>query len=198
MNEEANTRTTTPPEAEQTGTTPPQAETTGTTQAAAENAAPQADIDKIVQKRLDRERKKWEAERQEAEERARMSEAERLKKDLEAHAAKVKEAEQRAKLAEIRAELKGEVADEKVAMKLFEPDRHLNDDGTLNLEALLSDYPILSKPAPQPEEQPVRPRVPPANAARPTGAGDLTEADFIGKDAEWINANWHRLKPSRR
>lgn len=194
MNEEANTRTTTPPEAEQTGTTPPQAETTGTTQAAAENAAPQADIDKIVQKRLDRERKKWEAERQEAEERARMSEAERLKKDLEAHAAKVKEAEQRAKLAEIRAELKGEVADEKVAMKLFEPDRHLNDDGTLNLEALLSDYPILSKPAPQPETPQDRPRIPPANATKSPGAGDLRPEDFKGRDIAWARENLHRLK----
>lgn len=184
--------TTTPSEAEQTDTTPPQAETKGTTQAAAENAAPQADIDKIVQKRLDRERKKWEAERQEAEERARMSEAERLKKDLEAQAAKVKEAEQRAIRAERLAILKGAVVDPNAALKLLE-DTHLAEDGSVNIDALVEAYPFL-KPAPQPEEQPGRPRIPPANATKTPGAGDLTLEDFKGKDATWINANWHRLK----
>src|SRR5690625_7770675 len=57
---------TTPPEAEKTGTTPPE-------------GGNELDVEKIIKKRLERERRKWEAEREEAERRARMDEAERLK-----------------------------------------------------------------------------------------------------------------------
>lgn len=183
--------TTTPSEAEQTDTTPPQAETKGTTQAAAETAAPQADIDKIVQKRLDRERKKWEAERQEAERLARMDEAERLKEELAKRDKAIAERE-----AEIRRErtlrtLTGKVVNEEAAYKLLD-DTHLDEDGNVNLDAFLESYPFL-KPAPQPETV-ERPRIPPANATKSPGAGDLRPEDFKGRDIAWVRENLHRLK----
>ena len=173
---------TTPPEAAQTGTTPPDSGNAGMSQEA---------VEKAIKARLDRERKKWEAERAEAEERARMSESERLKKDLEAQAAKVREAEERAIRAERLAALKGSVADPKAALKLLE-DEHLNDDGTVNVDKLLETYPFL-KPAPQPETV-ERPRIPPANATKSPGAGDLRPEDFKGRDIAWVRENLHRLK----
>lgn len=190
MTEEQGTNT--PSEAEQTDTTPPQAETKGTTQAAAENAAPQADIDKIVQKRLDRERKKWEAERAEAERLARMDEAERLKEELAKRDKAIAERE-----AEIRRErtlrtLTGKVVNEEAAYKLLD-DTHLDEDGNVNLDAFLESYPFL-KPAPQQEAAPERPRVPPANATKQPGTGDLSPQDFKGKPIEWARQNLHRLK----
>lgn len=182
---------TTPVDSGNAGTTPPQAETQGTTPTAAETAVSQADIDKIVKTRLARAQKEWEAKAAEEAERARMSESERLKKDLEAQAAKVKEAEERAVRAERLAALKGSVADANAALKLLEDD-HLDEDGTVNVEKLLEAYPFL-KPAPQPETV-ERPRIPPANATKSPGAGDLRPEDFKGRDIAWVRENLHRLK----
>lgn len=121
-------------------------------------------------------------------ERAKLDDIERLKAekaDIEKRAA---EAEARAVAAERRAALTGKVADPQAALKLLE-DTHLDDDGQVNVEALLEAYPFL---APQQDTKRVDL---PGQKTMPGPKGDLTAEDFRGKDQAWIAANLHRLKP---
>lgn len=138
-------------------TTPPATASAGTTPQP--EGGNQVDIDKIVKQRLERERKKWEAETEEAAKRARMDEAERLKADLADRDKKIAAAEQKALAAERRASLVGKVADPAAALRLLDDDEHLADDGSVNVDALLKTYPFLA------------PTTPPAGApAASTGA----------------------------
>lgn len=138
---------TTPAASGNDGTTPPAAETAGTTpQPEGGNETQQPDIDKIVQKRLDRERKKWEADAEERAKRARMDEAERLKAELADKDKEIATAKAEAANARQVAALTGKVVDAGAALKLLDPERHLAEDGTVNTTALLTDYPFL-KPA---------------------------------------------------
>lgn len=137
----------TPPEAEQTGTTPPAAEpNAGTTPPDAEKPGTDQtlDVEKVVKKRLERERKKWEAEREEAEKRARMDEAERLKAELADRDKAI--AERDAALAREKAirSLSGKVADPEAAYKLAEGNDDLLSDGQVDADALLQAYPFLA------------------------------------------------------
>lgn len=180
---ESGNHDTTPESSGNALTTPPEAEKTGTTQEPAEH-----DIERIVKKRLDRERKKWEAEAEEAAKRARMDEAERLKAEL---ADKDKEIAQRdaalAREKAIRA-LTGKVADPEAAYKLAEGNDDLMSDGSVDAEALLKAYPFL---APQQDTK----RVDLPGQRTTTGAtSELKPEDFRGKSQEWITANLHRLK----
>ena len=181
------TETTTPAASGNDGTTPPEAVNTGTTPPPEGGNQAQPDIDKIIQKRLDRERKKWEAERDEVEKRARMDEAERLKADLADRDKRIAEAEAKAVMAERRASLTGKVADPTAALRLLDDD-HLTDDGAVNVDALLKAYPFL---APTPTgPTPTRG----AGGSTPRD-GNLKPDDFKGKSPAWITANIHRLKP---
>jgi hypothetical protein len=189
---ESSTANTTPASGGNAGTTPPEAAQTGTTPPP--ESGNQPDIDKIVKTRLDRERKKWEAERVEAEERARMSEAERLKADLANRDALIKEAEARALAAERRAALTGKVVDPQAALKLMGDD-HVDEDGNVSVEKLLEAYPFLRPASAAPATAPEPPRrTPAANAAQSSAADPLSPKDFLGKSPEWVRANRHRLK----
>lgn len=137
---QTNETNTTPAESGNPGTTPPQAENQGTTPPEGGN---QVDIDKIIKQRLDRERKKWEAESEEKTKRARMDESDRLKADLADRDRRIEEAEAKATAAERRASLTGKVADPAAALRLLDDD-HLNADGNVNVDALLKAYPFLA------------------------------------------------------
>lgn len=81
-----------------------------------------------------------------AAERAKLDELERVKAEKADVEKRAQEAEARAVAAERRAALAGKVADPAAALKLLE-DKHLQEDGSVNVDALLADYPFL-KPAP--------------------------------------------------
>ena len=172
-----NESNTTPVPSGNEDTTPPQAETKGTTPTPEGGNAAQPDIDKIVQKRLERERKKWEAEREELERRARMDEADRLKAELADRDKRIAEAELKALTAERLADLTGKVVDPKAALRLWE------DDDTL--ETFLERHPYM---------QPNTRAVAPAPQGHPDPAKSLKIEDFRGKSESWRVANYHRLK----
>lgn len=140
-----------------TNTTPVDGGNIDTTQAAADKAATtptpeggnQPDIDKIVKNRLDRERKKWEAERTEAEKRARMDEAERLKADLADRDKRIAEAKAEAAKERSLRNLKGKVVDEEDAYYAAQRLELVNEDGTIDVDALLKAKPYFaSQPKP--------------------------------------------------
>lgn len=82
-----------------------------------------------------------------AAERAKLDELERVKAEKADVEKRAQEAEARAVAAERRAALAGKVADPAAALKLIDPDQHLAEDGSVNVDALLETYPFL-KPAP--------------------------------------------------
>lgn len=85
-----------------------------------------------------------------AAEREKLDEVERLKAE-KADAEQALEVERTARTnAERMASLTGKVADPAAALKLLDTEKHLNEDGTVNTEALLTDYAFLApnqKPA---------------------------------------------------
>lgn len=107
----------------------------------------QAELDRVVAQRVAREEKKWgeKAKKDVADalERAKMDEGEKAKADLEATKVELEGLRTRAAAAERKAELTGKVSDLGAALKLIEP-AHLNEDGTVNLEALTKAYPLLA------------------------------------------------------
>ena len=184
-----NEHDTTPVDGGNVDTTPPQADKQGTTPTPEGGNQTQPDIDKIVQKRLDRERKKWEAEAEERAKRARMDEADRLKAELADRDKLIAAAEAKAVTAERLASLTGRVADPKAALRLLD-DAHLTESG-VDVDALLKDYPFL---APQPAGT-----SPTKGAGGGTPRGALTLEDFRGKSEAWRLANWERyLKQSQQ
>lgn len=121
-----------------------------------------------------------------AAEREKLDEVERLKAekaDLEKAAA---EAKALATAAERRASLTGKVADPSAALKLLDESEHLNEDGTVNTEALLKSFPFLKPAAPVTGTSV-------GGTPDPAGKGALKPSDFAGKSTEWIDANLHRL-----
>jgi hypothetical protein len=157
------------------GTTPPQAENQGTTPPEGGN---QVDIDKIVKQRLDRERRKWEADRVEAEKRARMDEAERLKADLADRDAKIAAAEAKALAAERIAELTGKVVDPKAALRLWEEDD--------TLDTFLKRHPYM---APTQDRQ----AAPAPNGPQGTPR-KITRDNIDRMTPDEINKNWDAVK----
>jgi len=181
-------------------TAAPEAATTPTLDPAAELDALRAKYEK-AQKDL----AKFRTRADEVETARKNAEAEALKhKSLEeqiaALAKRAEDAERTAQAAEARrteaerlATLTGKVADPRAALKLLE-DTHLDDDGNVLVDALLSAYPFLAPT----QAQAARPAVPSANAARASGDGPLRPEDFAGKPHEWIVDNLHRLKGTPR
>lgn len=104
----------------------------------------QTELDRIVAERLARERKAAEEKVKAEAEKAKLATEERLKLERkEAEEAK-EAAEERARLAGWRADLKGEVRDVGAALKLIDPEKHLDAEGNVSLKALLKDYPFLA------------------------------------------------------
>lgn len=93
-------------------------------------------------------KKQFDEEAQKQAERAKLDEAERLKAEKADIEKRATEAEARAIAAERRASLAGKVADPVAALKLVDDEQHLDDDGNVNVEALLKTYPFLA-PTPQ-------------------------------------------------
>jgi hypothetical protein len=99
----------------------------------------QAELDRHIQERLARQK---EADKKE-QDKAKMDVEDRLKTEkAEAEQAKAA-AEERAKIAEWRADLAGNVVDAKKAIKLIDPETHLNTDGSVNVEKFLKDNPFM-------------------------------------------------------
>lgn len=69
---------------------------------------------------------------------------EALKKQLDEKDAAASAAAERATLAERKVTLAGKVVDPDAALKLLNPDRHLTQDGAVNVDALLSDFSFLA------------------------------------------------------
>src|SRR5690606_6294727 len=82
-----------------------------------------------------------------AAERAKLDGLERVKAEKADVEKRAQEAEARAVAAERRAALAGKVADPAAALKLLE-DKHLQEDGSVNVDQLLADYPFLKPPQP--------------------------------------------------
>lgn len=180
----------TQPPAVNDGTTQADAESTATTHADADKAGTYdaEAVERIIKKRLDRERKRWEQEREEAEERARMSEAERIQSDLTAAKEAMQAAERRAVMAERQAALVGRVADAKAALRLLD-DSHIDDDGNVNVDALLDAYPFLRV------TESTKPQATSTTAPSPKPSGRRVTVDDLSRmtPAE-INANWDRIR----
>ena len=121
-------------------------------------------------------------------ERSKLDEVERLKAEKADADKRLADLEQKATAAERRAALTGKVADPVAALKLLDPEAHLDGDGNVNTDALLKSYPFLA-----PQQDGKRVDLPGARTA-PNGNSDLTPEDFKGKPQEWIAANLHRLK----
>lgn len=79
-----------------------------------------------------------------AAERAKLDEVERLKAELADRDKAIEEAQAARLNAERQAALTGKVADATAALKLLDPDKHLTDDGLVDTDALLADYPFLA------------------------------------------------------
>lgn len=134
-------------------------------------------------KELEEQRQTEEAKRLEQaplEERLKALEAER--EELTKRAAAESE---RATAAERLASLTGKVADPKAALKLLE-DKHLKDD-KIDVDRLLKDYPFLAPTGVTPTR----------GAGGTPRSGQLTPEDFRGKTQAWIEANLHRLTPTK-
>lgn len=125
-------------------------------------------------------------EQKKAAERAKMDEVEAAKAEAADLKAQLEAAQDAARKANWRATLSGKVADANAAIKLLE-DKHLTEDGDVNVDALLGDYAFLAPATPG------RTPVTPANTASKKD-GPLTPADFVGKDRQWVRENMHRLK----
>ena len=163
---------TTPPVSGNDGTTPPQAETAGTTPPEGGNET-QPDIDKIVQKRLDRERKKWQAEAEEQAKRAAMDEGERLKAELADRDKQIAERDATLKRERAYRDMADKVIDAEDAYAIAERLGLIDDDGKVDTTALLEAKPYLAKTtrpvAPGPDGTPA------GASARQTTAASLQE-----------------------
>lgn len=125
----------------------------------------QEELDAIIDERLARDRKTREAEAKTKAERDKMDAEQRLaaeKKDAEDRA---RAAEERAVAAERRASLAGHVVDPAAAIKLLDPEKHLDKDGNVSVEKLLKDFPFLAPGKPGPS-------APGAGGAHPKNNGN--------------------------
>ncbi|AFZ66075.1 capsid assembly scaffolding protein Gp46 family protein [Deinococcus peraridilitoris] len=147
------------------GTTP--ATETGTPPAEGGKTFTQEELDRIINQRLGRERKTWETQVEEERKKATMTAEEKLKADLEAERLKTKAAEDRVTAAERRAALTGKVVNADAALKLMDPDKHLDAEGNLNVDALLKDHPYLA------------PTTQSAGATAPNGGGGTQQTGKV-------------------
>ncbi len=142
---------TTPAEAETQPTTQPEAETTEDTQETSGNepqkVLTQEQVDKLLARRLERERAKlrgeWETEKAEAEKQAKMSALEKAQVKEQKAAARIQELEaelaQERRTYSLERQLAGKVVNAKASIKLIGD--YVAEDGTADLEAFFADYP---------------------------------------------------------
>jgi hypothetical protein len=117
-----------------------------------------------------------------------------LEEQLTTYKQRAEDAERKAQEAELarvqsarEASLIGRVADAKKALRLLDPEKHLDEDGNVRVDAFLADNPFMAFksagvtiPGPHSTAEP--------NVLKPE--------DFVGKPAEWRAQNIHRLKPA--
>ena len=140
--------------AEDSGATPPEADE-DRDDSPAQKTLTQAEVDALLKKRLGRERKKWEEERQEAERRARMDEAERLKAELADRDKAIAEREAELKRERVMRSLSGKVVDPEDAYAIAERLELVDEEtGTVDIDALLTQKPYLApqQPGPPPKQ----------------------------------------------
>lgn len=167
------------------GTTPSGAEQTENTQAAGGNDGTTPDINTIVEKRLARARKQWEAEAEEQAKRARMDEAERLKAELADKEKAIAERDAQIKRERTLRQLAGKVIDPEDALAIAERNDLVDDDGNVDLAKLLDSKPFL---APQTA---AGVNIPGArNAKKPT----LTVEDINRMKPHEINERWDEVQ----
>lgn len=155
----------------------------------------QEEVDRIVADRLKREREKarkeFEAEKTEAERRAKLEEGERLKLEKQEAEKRATDAEARVLRAERKAELTGKVSNpDRVLILMGEKAAdYFGEDGTANAEALLKDFPEYapavptdSKPAPPAPLGGVRP----PTGKTPSKDTQLAQAQKAGNVREFI------------
>lgn len=122
-----------------------------------------------------------------AAEREKLDEVERLKAekaDLERAAA---EAKATATAAERKAALTGKVADPAAALKLLDESQHLNEDGTVNTDALLQSFPFLAPVPTGPGGVSI--------GGTPNPAGkNLTPEAIKNMTPDEINRNWDSVQ----
>lgn len=119
-------------------------------------------------------------------EREKLDEVERVKAE-KADIEKALEAERAARTsAERRASLTGKVIDPEAALKLLNPETHLDEDGNVNVEALLETHPFL---APTKTHAPATPG---ASGLPPNRALTLEKIQAMSPDE--INANWDAVQ----
>ena len=110
-------------------------------------------------------------------EKAKLDAAERAKREAEEWRAKAEAAEKARALAERKAAIAGRVSDPDYALYKIEqnPEKYLGEDGTVDVDALIADHPILAT-----EQQKPQTGTPPASGA----AGSLTSKATALADLE--------------
>jgi hypothetical protein len=151
----------------------------------------QEEVDRIVAERLKREREKarkdFEAEKAEAERRAKLEEGERLRLEKAEAEKKAAEAEARLVRAERKAELAAKVTHpDRVLLLMGEKAAEYFPDGKADLEAIYRDFPEYQ---PQPDSKP------PGGGVRPqTGRPLPSSLDELARlPPEQMNAAWEAL-----
>ncbi len=156
----------------------------------------QADLDNIIQKRLARERKQWEAQVEEEKKKAAMTEAERLKAEKEEAEKKAQDAMSKANEVLLKAEVKQAavdlgIVDPDAAYALMDREDVEIGDGTIKgvkeaLTQLLASKPWLKR-------APEKPSVgAPSNPGEPTTT--YTRAQLAKMSTEEINRNWDTIQ----
>lgn len=153
---------------------PASADAANTTRTEGGKTYTESEVNAMMTSRLAKQEKALKAQHAEeaakAAERAKLDEVERVKAEKADLEKRASEAEARATAAERRVALTGKVADPAAALKLLE-DKHLGEDGAVNVEQLLADYPFLKPQAPAanggsvPAPDPARGKVEPKNLA---------------------------------
>ncbi len=155
----------------------------------------QEEVDRIVADRLKREREKarkeFEAEKTEAERRAKLEEGERLKLEKAEAEKRATDAEARVLRAERKAELTGKVTNpDRVLILMGEKaSDYFGEDGTANPELLLKDFPEYAPAVPTgPKPSPTAPLggVRPPAGKTPSKDAQLAQAQKAGNVREFI------------
>jgi hypothetical protein len=181
-----------------------QAPTTSTTLPEGKSGEPkllsQEEVDRIVAERLKREREKarreFEAEKAEAERRAKLEEGERLRLEKQEAEKRAAEAEARLIRAERKAELTGKVTNPERVLILMgdKTEEYFNDDGSVNVEAVLRDFPEYAPTAPTDSKPSTAPLngVRPAVGRPPNKEAQLAQAVQKGNVREFIRLSLKR------
>ncbi len=117
-----------------------------------------------------------------AAERAKLDELERVKAEKADVEKRIAELELRSLTAERRAAITGKVADATAALKLLDETRHLDQDGAVKVDALLTDYPFLA------------PKALAGSIPAPDATKTINAADLQRMTPEEINKNWDAVK----